>query len=185
VAARNGFRAATSYYGITDARSFAATTHDFESRYADGLIGPLPGFDATYAERSPAQQVTSKTCPILQLHGRDDPIVPPAQAHALAAQLTHKGVPHALLEFKEESHGFRRHETIIAAIEAELSLYAQALNFPHPDTPMLRLHTTAPDLDPAPPSALEPPLASPSPKQASPAPPAPREAVTQERASRA
>ena len=179
------FRAATSYYGITDARSFAATTHDFESRYADGLIGPLPGFDATYAERSPVQQVTSKTCPILQLHGRDDPIVPPAQAHALAAQLTHKGVPHALLEFKEESHGFRRPETIIAAIEAELSLYAQALNFPHPDTPMLRLHTTAPDLDPAPPSALEPPLASPSPKQASPAPPAPREAVTQERASRA
>src|SRR5262249_52413867 len=86
----NPVHAATSYYGITDPRGFAATTHDFESRYTDGLIGPLPGLAATYAERSPAQHVTPETCPVLQLHGQDDPIVPPAQAHALAAQLTHQ-----------------------------------------------------------------------------------------------
>ena len=154
-ASESPFKAATSYYGITDLRSFAATTHDFESRYTDGLVGPLPGFAAAYAERSPAQRVSSKTCPILQLHGQDDHIVPPAQAHALAAQLTHQGIPHALLEFKEEAHGFRRTETIITALEAELSLYAQTLNFPHPDTPLLRLHTTTPDLpapDPEPPN---------------------------------
>jgi dienelactone hydrolase len=186
------FKAATSYYGITHARSFAATTHDFESRYTDGLIGPLPGFEASYAERSPAQRVTSKTCPILQLHGQDDPIVPPTQAHALAAQLTHQGIPHALLEFKEESHGFRRPETIIAALEAELSLYAQTLNFPHPDTPLLRLHTTAPDLptpDPAQPPgsppAPEPPLASPSTRKASSPPPPPRQPTAREQPSRA
>ena len=117
-ASESPFKAATSYYGITDLRGFAATTHDFESRYTDGLIGPLPGFAAAYAERSPAQHVSSKTCPILQLHGQDDPIVPPAQAHALAAQLTHQGIPHALLEFKGESHGFRRTETIITALRS-------------------------------------------------------------------
>ena len=74
-AADSPFKAATSYYGITDPRSFAATTHDFESRYTDGLIGPLPGLAATYAERSPAQHVSTRTCPILQLHGQDDQIV--------------------------------------------------------------------------------------------------------------
>jgi dipeptidyl aminopeptidase/acylaminoacyl peptidase len=191
-AADSPFKAAASYYGITDPRGFAATTHDFESRYTDGLIGPLPGFAATYAERSPAQRVSRRTCPVLQLHGQDDPIVPPAQAHALAAQLTHQGIPHALLQFSGESHGFRRPETIIRALEAELSLYAQTLNFLHPDTPLLRLHATTPDLDtpdPAPPAepspAPEPPPASPSAKQAAPAPPAPRKAPAQEQPSRA
>jgi dipeptidyl aminopeptidase/acylaminoacyl peptidase len=186
------FQAAASYYGITDLRSFAATTHDFESRYTDGLIGPLPGFEATYAERSPAQRVSSRTCPVLQLHGQDDSIVPPAQAHALAAQLTHQGIPHALLEFKEEGHGFRRTETIIAALEAELSLYAQALNFPHPESPMLRLHTTTPEIPaPEPASAQgstpapEPPPAPPSTKRASTAPPAPRAPTSREQPSRA
>jgi dipeptidyl aminopeptidase/acylaminoacyl peptidase len=189
-AADSPFKAAASYYGITDLRGFAATTHDFESRYADGLVGPLPGFAASYAERSPAQRVTSRTCPILQLHGQDDPVVAPAQAHALAAQLTRQGIPHALLEFPGESHGFRRAETIVRALEAELSLYAQALGFPHPDTPMLRLHTTAPDIPepaspPESPPAPQPPAASPTPKHAASAPPAPREAVSHEQPSRA
>jgi dipeptidyl aminopeptidase/acylaminoacyl peptidase len=186
-AADSPFKAATSYYGITDPRGFAATTHDFESHYTDGLIGPLPGLAATYAERSPAQHVTAETCPILQLHGQDDPIAPPAQAHALAAQLTHQGIPHALLQFSGESHGFRRTETIITALEAELSLYAQTLNFPHPETPLLRLHTTAPDIPapdppPDPPPAPQPPPAPPSPKRA---PAAPREVIAREQPSRA
>jgi len=188
------FKAATSYYGITDLRSFAATAHDFASRCADGLVGPLPAFEATYAERSPAQRVSSRTCPVLQLHGQDDPIVPSTQAYALAAQLTTQGIPHALLEFAGESHGFRRPETIIAALEAEFSLYAQALDFPHPDTPMLRLHTSAPDLaapgDPAaPPAASSPPPPPPAslpPHEGEDRPPArPRKAVSEEQPSRA
>jgi dipeptidyl aminopeptidase/acylaminoacyl peptidase len=189
-AADSPFKAATSYYGITDPRSFAATTHDFESRYTDGLIGPLPGLAATYAERSPAQRVTPETCPILQLQGQDDPIVPPAQAHALAAQLTHQGIPHALLEFAGESHGFRRTETIVRSLEAELSLYAQTLNFPHPETPLLRLHTTAPDIPaadpvPAPPPAPLPPPAPPSTRRPASTPVAPRKAISEEQPSRA
>src|SRR5262249_8134471 len=71
------FKAATSYYGITDVRGFAANTHDFESRYTDGLIGPLPGFAATSDERSPAHRVSSRTCPILHLHAHDHLILPP------------------------------------------------------------------------------------------------------------
>ena len=55
------FSAAASYFGVADLREFAAETHDFESHYLDGLIGPLPGFEYVYAERS--RQATSPTPP--------------------------------------------------------------------------------------------------------------------------
>ena len=79
------FSAAASYYGVADLRELAAHSHDFESHYLDGLIGPLPGFQYVYAERSPAGHVTDATAPVLLLQGLDDPIVPPAQARGIAA----------------------------------------------------------------------------------------------------
>ena len=118
---------------------FAAETHDFESHYLDGLIGPLPGFEYVYAERSPAGHVTDATCPVLLLQGLDDPIVPPRQAESIAADLSAHGIRHALLTFKGESHGFRRTDTIITALEAELSFYGQVLGFTPPGVPQLSL----------------------------------------------
>jgi dipeptidyl aminopeptidase/acylaminoacyl peptidase len=133
------FSAAASYFGVADLREFAAETHDFESHYLDGLIGPLPGFEYVYAERSPAGHVTDATCPVLLLQGLDDPIVPPRQAESIAADLSAHGIRHALLTFAGESHGFRRTETIIAALEAELSFYGQVLGFTPPGIPRLAL----------------------------------------------
>jgi dipeptidyl aminopeptidase/acylaminoacyl peptidase len=133
------FSAAASYYGVTDLRELAAHSHDFESHYLDGLIGPLPGFQYVYAERSPAGHVTDTTAPVLLLQGVDDPIVPPAQARGIAADLTAHGIRHALLMFKGESHGFRRADTIAAALEAELSFYGQVLGFAPPGIPQLKL----------------------------------------------
>lgn len=133
------FSAATSYYGVADLREFASQTHDFESRYLDGLLGPLPGFAAVYAERSPVGHVTEATCPILLLQGLDDPIVPPAQAEAIASALAAHGIRHACLTFEGESHGFRKAETIIAALEAELSFYGEILGFTPPGIPQIKL----------------------------------------------
>ena len=138
-AKRRVFSAAASYFGVADLREFASETHDFESHYLDGLIGPLPGFEYVYAERSPAGHVTDATCPVLLLQGLDDPIVPPRQAESIAADLAAHGIRHALLTFKGESHGFRRAETIIAALEAELSFYGQVLGFTPPGVRQLTL----------------------------------------------
>jgi len=129
------FSAAASYYGVSDLRDFAATTHDFESRYLDGLIGPLPGFEVTYEERAPVGHVTEATCPILLLQGLDDPVVPPAQAESIAADLAAHGTSYAYLAFEGESHGFRKAETVTAAFEAELSFYGQILGFDPPGIP--------------------------------------------------
>lgn len=134
------FAAAASYFGVADLRGFAAQTHDFESRYLDGLIGPLPECDALYAERAPVGHVTDATCPVLLLQGLDDPVVPPAQAESIAADLAAHGIPHAYLAFEGESHGFRKAETITASLEAELSFYGQIMGFVPPGMPLLPLH---------------------------------------------
>jgi dipeptidyl aminopeptidase/acylaminoacyl peptidase len=135
------FAAATSYFGVADLRGFAAATHDFESRYLDGLIGPLPGFEAIYNERAPLGHVTDATCPVLLLQGLDDPVVPPEQAMSIAADLAAHGIRHAYLPFPGESHGFRKAATIIAALEAELSFYGQILGFTPPGIPPVQLTT--------------------------------------------
>jgi dipeptidyl aminopeptidase/acylaminoacyl peptidase len=123
------FTAAVSYYGVADLRPFAATTHDFESRYLDGLIGPLPEAEAVYQARSPIGHVSPLTCPVLLLQGLDDPIVPPAQSEAIARDLVAHGIPHAYIAFEGESHGFRKAETIISSLEAELAFYGQVMGF--------------------------------------------------------
>jgi dipeptidyl aminopeptidase/acylaminoacyl peptidase len=133
------FSAATSYYGVSDLRGFANVTHDFESRYLDGLIGPLPGYEAVYAERAPVGHVTDATCPILLLQGLDDPVVPPAQSESIAADLAAHGTRHAYIAFEGESHGFRSAEAVAASLEAELSFYGQILGFTPPGVPVVKL----------------------------------------------
>ena len=133
------FAASASYFGVADLSTFAAQTHDFESRYLDGLVGPLPAFESAYRERSPLGHVTAATCPILLLQGADDPIVPFRQSESLAEELAAHGIPYAFLMFEGESHGFRKAETVIASLEAELSFYGQILGFDPPGIPRVPL----------------------------------------------
>ena len=133
------FAAATSYYGVSDLRPLATDTHDFESTYLDGLIGPLPEAAPRYAERAPVGHVSPLTCPVLLLQGLDDPIVPPAQSEAIAADLAAYGIPHAYLAFAGESHGFRKAETVIACLDAELAFYGEVFGFTPPGVPPLKL----------------------------------------------
>ena len=50
-------------------------------------------------------------------------------------------VGHAYLAFAGEQHGFRRLETIEAALQAELSFYGQVFGFTPPGVPLLELRT--------------------------------------------
>ena len=133
------FSAATSYFGVSDLRPFVTDTHDFESRYLDGLIGPLPAADALYEERAPVGHVTPLTCPVLLLQGLDDPIVPPSQSEAIARDLAAHGIPYAYIAFEGESHGFRKAETNVASLEAELAFYGQVFGFTPPGVAPIKL----------------------------------------------
>ena len=133
------FAAATSYYGVSDLRPLAVDTHDFESRYLDGLVGPLPEAEEVYVQRAPVGHVNDLTCPVLLLQGLDDPVVPPSQSEAIAADLAAHGIRHAYIAFAGESHGFRKAETIIAALEAELAFYGEIFGFTPPGVPPVEL----------------------------------------------
>ena len=50
----------------------------------------------------------------------------------MVAALRAKGVPHAYRLFAGEQHGFRRAENIRAALDGELSFYAQVWGFDLP-----------------------------------------------------
>ncbi|WP_067479922.1 S9 family peptidase [Actinomadura hibisca] len=123
------FKAATSYFGISDLQSFAEATHDFESHYLFSLIGPLPGFERAYEERSPLGRADRTACPVLLLQGLDDPVVPPDQSERFAVALAAKKMPYAYLTFEGEAHGFRRAETVVTCLESELAFYGQTLGF--------------------------------------------------------
>ena len=133
------FACGASYYGVADLRALAEDTHDFESRYLDGLVGPLPEAAQIYHDRAPINRVDGLSCPVLLLQGLDDPIVPPAQSEAFRDALVSKGIRHAYLPYEGESHGFRKAETIIHSIQSELSFYGQVMGFETPGTPKLEL----------------------------------------------
>ena len=133
------FACGVSYFGVAELIKFAESTHDFESRYLDGLIGPLPEALPLYESRAPLSNVDGLSCPVLLLQGLDDPVVPPAQAEMFRDALVAKGIPHAYIAYAGESHGFRRAETQINAHESELSFYGQVLGFETPGIPTLEL----------------------------------------------
>ncbi len=123
------FAAGASHYGVADLEALARDTHKFESRYLDGLVGPYPQERARYRERSPIHAAEALARPVIFFQGLDDPIVPPAQSEAMVAVLRRKGLPVAYLPFEGESHGFRRAETLIRALEAELAFYGAVFGF--------------------------------------------------------
>ncbi|CAM4094944.1 S9 family peptidase [Nocardiopsis rhodophaea] len=153
------FACGTSLYGVTDLLRLAKETHDFESRFLDSLIGLLPGYAATYRERSPINRASEIQVPALVIQGADDPIVPPAQAVELIKALADRKIPHAYIEFEGEAHGFRGAESLERALEAELAFYGQVFGFTPPGIPVIELVTeyeepeAAGDLEPEPASA--------------------------------
>mgnify|MGYP001171919725 CR=1 FL=1 len=116
--------AGASYYGIGDLKRLLASTHKFESRYLDRLIGTET---ATLEARSPLYHAEQLSCPVLFLQGMRDKVVPPDQAESMVAALRESGVPVAYVAFDSERHGFKDADNIMTAIEAERTFYTRVL----------------------------------------------------------
>jgi dipeptidyl aminopeptidase/acylaminoacyl peptidase len=130
------------YYPILDLAGWrTGETHDFESQYLESLIGPWPEASQVYHDRSPVNRADKLKVPFLLLQGLEDVICPPLQCERFLERLAGRGIPHAYLTFEGEQHGFRRAQTIVAALEAELSFLGRILGFEPRDVPRLPLVT--------------------------------------------
>jgi dipeptidyl aminopeptidase/acylaminoacyl peptidase len=123
------FAAGTSYFGVADLEPFATDTHKFESKYIDVLVGPWPEAAELWRERSPINRADAIQRPLLLLQGLEDVVVPPSQSEVMVRALEARRVPHAYLAFEGEQHGFRRAETIVRSLQAELAFYGKVLGF--------------------------------------------------------
>ena len=133
------FTAGASYYGVAELIEFAEDTHDFESRYLDGLIGPLPAGAGRVRGAGAAVARGPAVLPGAAAAGAGGPGRAAVAVGAVRGALARKGIPHAYLAFEGEQHGFRRAETMVAALEAELSFYGQVFGFNPPGVPVLPL----------------------------------------------
>jgi dipeptidyl aminopeptidase/acylaminoacyl peptidase len=133
------FAAGVSRYGVADLVALATDTHDFEARYLDGLVGPYPEAAELYRERAPIHHVDGLSVPVLLLQGLDDRVVPPSQSRLFRDALAARHIPHALIEYPGEGHGFRGREAQVSSREAAVSFYGQVLGFTPPDVPVLPL----------------------------------------------
>jgi dipeptidyl aminopeptidase/acylaminoacyl peptidase len=82
-----------------------------------------------YRERSPIHFIERLSCALIVFQGLEDKVVPPDQSERMAHAVQAKGLPVAYLAFDGEQHGFRRAETIVRCLEAELYFYGAVFKF--------------------------------------------------------
>jgi dipeptidyl aminopeptidase/acylaminoacyl peptidase len=132
------FAAGISHFGIADLELIHLDGHKFESRYDEGLLAPWPEGRQVFRDRSPIHFLDRVRAPMLIFQGLDDKVVPPSQADAMEAAFHARGIPHVVMRFEGEGHGFRRAETRRAVYAAEIGFLGRVFGFtPAGDVPPL------------------------------------------------
>jgi dipeptidyl aminopeptidase/acylaminoacyl peptidase len=128
LATTDAFAAGASHYGISNLGLLMEHTHKFESGYLHRLLGTTPAkWKAMCAERSPLNLIAGITAPVILFQGLDDKVVPPEQSRLIVDKLKARGIDVAYHEYFGEAHGFRKAETIVAVLEAELAFLQRVL----------------------------------------------------------
>ena len=110
-------KAAVDRYGVTDLFDLAETTHRYESRYLDQVVGPLPAAADQYRNRSPITHADKIATPLLVLQGDKDDTVPQAQADRLVEALRRRQASVEYHVYEGEGHGWSRPDTIVDELE--------------------------------------------------------------------
>jgi dipeptidyl aminopeptidase/acylaminoacyl peptidase len=66
---------------------------------------------------------------VLITQGLDDEVVPPSQAEQIVAALERNGVPHVYIALEGEGHGYRRRESLLRTLSADIAFYGQVFGF--------------------------------------------------------
>lgn len=121
LAEKQGLAGGISYYGVADLSALAAETHKYESGFLKTLLGSANLKSDVFVSRSPLTRIDRIDAPLLLLQGQADAVVPPGQSIHMVDALRARGNDVTFRLFEDEGHGFKKMETQIASIEAELS----------------------------------------------------------------
>ncbi len=126
------FKAGACYYGVSDLAGLDADSHKFESHYNQYLIAPPDRAQAAYRERSPIHHTDKLDRPMIFFQGLDDMVVPPQQSETMVEALRARKLPVAYITLEGEGHGFRKAESVVRTLEAELVFYLRVFGLPVP-----------------------------------------------------
>jgi dipeptidyl aminopeptidase/acylaminoacyl peptidase len=127
------FKAGASYYGVSDLKGLDDDSHKFESHYNEYLIAPKPESELLYLLRSPINHADQLKRPMIFFQGLDDKVVPPQQSEVMVNALRRAGVPVAYITLEGEGHGFRKADSIVRTLEAELYFYLRIFGIESPE----------------------------------------------------
>jgi len=126
------FKAGACYYGVSDLAGLDADSHKFESHYNQYLIAPPDRAEQVYRERSPIHHTDKLKRPMIFFQGLDDMVVPPSQSESMVEALRARRLPVAYITLEGEGHGFRKAESVVRTLEAELVFYLRVFGIPVP-----------------------------------------------------
>jgi dipeptidyl aminopeptidase/acylaminoacyl peptidase len=114
--------AAVDVVGIANFVTFLERTASWRRKVREDEYGSLADDRKFLESISPVHHASQIRCPLLVVHGDNDPRVPVSEAEQIVAELTRRGVPVEFLRYGNEGHGLVRRENQVEA-------YARAAHF--------------------------------------------------------
>ncbi|MCH2663279.1 prolyl oligopeptidase family serine peptidase, partial [bacterium] len=106
VAITDRFKTGVALYGFIDNRRMTLETGDFT--YEEEYIAPVTWpMDPNAVKSDVFLHLHEINCPLLLLHGDQDPICTLSQSKIVYRTLQHRGIPAGLVVYPGEGHGFR------------------------------------------------------------------------------
>jgi dipeptidyl aminopeptidase/acylaminoacyl peptidase len=94
--------------GIANFVTFVEKTGAYRRAHREAEYGNLREHRAFFEKISPIHHVDKIRCPMMVIHGANDPRVPIGEAEQIVAALKERGVPVEYLRYEDEGHGLAR-----------------------------------------------------------------------------
>ncbi|MCS7168477.1 MAG: S9 family peptidase [Gemmatales bacterium] len=116
------FAAGISVVGIANFVTFLENTGPYRRAHREAEYGNLREHRTFLEEISPIRHVDKIQCPMMIIHGANDPRVPIGEAEQIIAALRKRNIPVEYLRYEDEGHG-------LAKLKNRLDAYPKMVNF--------------------------------------------------------
>ncbi|EXA46419.1 hypothetical protein FOVG_07136 [Fusarium oxysporum f. sp. pisi HDV247] len=128
------FAGGVCLYGVSDLETLDMAIHKIEADIVPAFVLGYPPQRPTnkeelevYHERSAIHHIKGITSPLLLIHGKEDTVVPIAQARRVYQALEHHGADMELLEIPAEGHMLSKPATVQITIEEKENWWRKTL----------------------------------------------------------